>query len=37
VLKSSKTVAAVAEAGSNEELRRVLENLNDEDFGRYKM
>jgi len=37
VLKSSKTIAAVAEAGSNEELRRVLENLNDEDFGRYKM
>jgi bifunctional DNase/RNase len=37
VLKTSKTVASVAEMGSNEELRRVLENLNDEDFGRYKM
>jgi bifunctional DNase/RNase len=37
VLKTSKTVASVAEVGSNEELRRVLENLNDEDFGRYKM
>src|SRR5499427_9927227 len=37
VLKSSKSVAAVSEAGSNEELRRWLENLNDEDLGRYKM
>ena len=37
VLKSSKAVAAVSEAGSNEELRRWLENLNDEDLGRYKM
>src|SRR5580693_290554 len=37
VLKTSKTVAAVAEVGSNEELRRWLENLNDEDLGRYKM
>jgi bifunctional DNase/RNase len=37
VLKTSKTVAAVSEAGSNEELRRWLENLNDEDLGRYKM
>ncbi len=37
VLKSSKSVAAVAEAGSNEELRKWLENLNDEDLGRYKM
>ena len=37
VLKTSKTASAVAEVGSNEELRRVLENLNDEDFGRYKM
>jgi len=27
----------VAEVGSNEELRRWLENLNDEDMGRYKM
>lgn len=37
VLKTSKAVAAVSEAGSNEELRRWLENLNDEDLGRYKM
>jgi len=37
VLKTSKTVAAVAEVGSNEELRRWLESLNDEDLGRYKM
>lgn len=37
VLKTSKSVAAVAEAGGNEELRRWLENLNDEDLGRYKM
>ena len=37
VLKTSKAVAAVSEAGTNEELRRWLENLNDEDLGRYKM
>jgi uncharacterized protein len=37
VLKTSKTVTAVAEAGGNEELRKWLENLNDEDLGRYKM
>jgi uncharacterized protein len=37
VLKTSKTIAAISEAGSNEELRRWLENLNDEDLGRYKM
>ena len=37
VLKTSKTAQAVAEVGSNEELRRWLENLNDEDLGRYKM
>ncbi len=37
VLKTSKSVAAVAEVGSNEELRKWLENLNDEDLGRYKM
>ena len=37
VLKTSKTVAAVAEVGGNEELRRWLENLGDEDLGRYKM
>ena len=37
VLKTSKTVAAVTEAGGSDELRRWLENLNDEDLGRYKM
>jgi hypothetical protein len=37
VLKSSRNVAAVTEAGNNEELRKWLENLNDEDLGRYKM
>jgi bifunctional DNase/RNase len=37
VLKSSRSVAAVTEAGNNEELRKWLENLNDEDLGRYKM
>ena len=38
VLKSSKASSAVAEKlNSNEELRRYLENLNDEDLGRYKM
>jgi bifunctional DNase/RNase len=37
VLKTSKSVTAVAEAGGNEELRKWLENLNDEDLGRYKM
>jgi len=37
VLKTQKTAQAVAEVGSTEELRRWLENLNDEDLGRYKM
>ena len=37
VLKTSKSVAAVAEVGSKEEMRQWLENLNDEDLGRYKM
>ena len=37
VLKSSKTVATVTEGGSNDELRRWLENLNNEDLGPYKM
>ncbi len=36
VLKSSK-LANVTEKVSNEELRKWLENLNDEDLGRYKM
>ena len=37
VLKSSKTVATVSEGGSYDELRRWLENLNNEDLGPYKM
>lgn len=37
VLKSSKSATAMAEKSGNEELKRWLEGLNDEDFGRYKM
>jgi bifunctional DNase/RNase len=37
VLKSSRLSTASAEKTSNEELRKWLENLNDEDLGRYKM
>jgi bifunctional DNase/RNase len=37
VLKSSKLASAVSEKLNNEELRKWLENLNDEDMGRYKM
>jgi uncharacterized protein len=37
VLKSSKTTAAVSDKVNNEELRRWLEGLGDEDMGRYKM
>ena len=37
VLKSSKSSASVTDKVNNEELRRWLENLNDEDLGRYKM
>jgi len=37
VLKSSKLAAAVSDRVSSEELRRWLENLGDEDLGRYKM
>jgi hypothetical protein len=37
VLKSSKLSGAVSEKVNQEELRRWLENLNDEDLGRYKM
>jgi hypothetical protein len=36
VLKNSK-MSVVSEKSSNEELRKWLENLNDEDLGRYKM
>jgi bifunctional DNase/RNase len=37
VLKSSRSAQAVAEVGSNEELRKWLENIPDEDLGRYRM
>src|SRR6266852_4925964 len=37
VLKNSKVASTGAEKTSNEELRRWLENLSDEDLGRYKM
>ncbi|MGB9611754.1 MAG: bifunctional nuclease family protein [Bryobacteraceae bacterium] len=37
VLRSSKSAASMAEKTGNEELKRWLEGLNDEDFGRYKM
>ena len=37
VLKSSKLASTTSEKATNEELRKWLENLNDEDMGRYKM
>jgi len=37
VFKTSKISSTVTEKTSNEDLRRWLENLNDEDLGRYKM
>jgi uncharacterized protein len=37
VLRNSRVASAAAERASNEELRKWLENLNDEDMGRYKM
>jgi uncharacterized protein len=37
VLKSSKVASSVSDKVNNDELRRWLENLNDEDLGRYKM
>ena len=37
VLKSSRIASAVAEKNTSEELRKWLENLSDEDLGRYKM
>jgi hypothetical protein len=37
VLKSSKISSAIAEKSTNEELRKWLEGLSDEDLGRYKM
>jgi hypothetical protein len=37
VLKNSKISSAIAEKSTNEELRKWLEGLSDEDLGRYKM
>jgi uncharacterized protein len=37
VLRTSKSANVVSEKSSNEELRKWLENLSDEDLGRYKM
>ena len=37
VIKSSKSSAAKQEKLGDEELKRWLENLNDEDLGKYKM
>jgi len=37
VLNNSKMATAISEKVNSEELRRWLENLNDEDLGRYKM
>jgi hypothetical protein len=37
VLKNSKMSSSATEKSSTEELRKWLENLNDEDLGRYKM
>ncbi|MBZ5515743.1 MAG: bifunctional nuclease family protein [Acidobacteriia bacterium] len=37
VLKNSKVTGAASDKVTSEELRKWLENLNDEDIGRYKM
>ena len=37
VLKTSKAAQNVSDKVSNDELRRWLEGLNDEDLGRYQM
>jgi uncharacterized protein len=37
VLKNSNKAGVVSEKSSNEELRKWLEGLNDDDLGRYKM
>jgi bifunctional DNase/RNase len=37
VLKNSRVSGGATEKVSNEEIRKWLEGLNDEDFGRYKM
>jgi bifunctional DNase/RNase len=36
VLKNSR-MSSSSEKGKDEELKKLLENLNEEDFGRYKM
>lgn len=37
VIKSSKQATSVNETVNSEELRKLLENLGDDEFGRYKM
>ncbi|MGH7869431.1 MAG: bifunctional nuclease family protein, partial [Candidatus Dormibacteraceae bacterium] len=37
VLKNSKVSSSSSDKINNEELRKWLENMNDEDIGRYKM
>lgn len=37
VLQNSKSTSAISEKSTNEELRKWLEGLSDEDLGRYKM
>ena len=37
VFKTSKLSTSATEKTSSEDMRRWLENLNDEDLGRYKM
>lgn len=37
VLKNSKMTSSVTDRVNNDELKKWLEQLNDEDFGRYKM
>ncbi len=37
VLKNSKTTVTISDKVQNEELKKWLEGLNDEDLGRYKM
>ena len=37
VIKTSKAASADKEKSGDEELKRWLENLNDEDLGKYKM
>ncbi|WP_419806748.1 bifunctional nuclease family protein [Terriglobus sp.] len=37
VLDNAKATSATSQAGNSDELRRWLENLNDDDLGKYKM